>query len=66
MDFFLWEYLKQLIYPVPFRAIEDRAARLQTAVTVVDANMLRHVQENSLQSTAILLEMDYGHFEHLL
>jgi hypothetical protein len=43
MAFFLWEYLKQMIYAVPPRTIENHAASLQTAMTVVDANMLRHV-----------------------
>jgi hypothetical protein len=66
MEFFLWEYLKQLVYAVLPRTIEDHAARLQAAVTVVNASMLRHVQENSLKCTAGCLEMGDGHFEHLL
>jgi hypothetical protein len=33
---------------------------------MVDANMLRHVGENDVQHTAICLEMDGSHFEHML
>jgi hypothetical protein len=43
MDIFLWGHLKELVYAVPPRTIEALMARLQAAVTMVDANMLRHV-----------------------
>jgi hypothetical protein len=66
MDFFLWGHLKGQVYAVPPRTIDDLVARLQAAVTTVDANMLRHVQENAVWRTAIYLEMNRGHFEHLL
>jgi hypothetical protein len=39
-DFFLWRHLKEHVYAVPHRTIEDLVARLQEAVTTVDANML--------------------------
>jgi hypothetical protein len=39
MDFFLWGHLKEQVYAVPPRTIEDLVARLQAAVTTVDANM---------------------------
>jgi hypothetical protein len=39
VDFFLWGYVKEQVYAVPARAIEDLVARLQAAVTTVDANM---------------------------
>jgi hypothetical protein len=64
MEFFLWGHLKQHIYAVPPRTSEDLAERLETALTVVDANMLRHVRENGAQITAICLEMEVDLFEH--
>jgi hypothetical protein len=66
MDFFLWGHLKEQVYTVPPRTIEDLVARLQAVVRTVDTNMLRRVQENAMQRTAVCLEMDGGHFEHLL
>jgi hypothetical protein len=41
-------------------------ARPEAGVTVVDANMLRHVQENAVWFTTFCPEMDGGHFKHLL
>jgi hypothetical protein len=46
--------------------IEDVVARLQAAVTTVDANMLGHIRENAVRHTAVCLEMDGRRFEHLL
>jgi hypothetical protein len=40
MDCFLWRHLKEHVYAVPIRAIEDVAARVQAVVTPVDASML--------------------------
>jgi hypothetical protein len=43
MDFFLWGHLKEYVYAVPTRIVEDLTVRLQEAVTMVDANMSRRV-----------------------
>jgi hypothetical protein len=66
MDFFLWGHLKEQVYAVPPRTIEDLVQRLQAGVTTVDAHMLRRVRENAVRRTAVCLEMDGGRFEHLL
>jgi hypothetical protein len=36
MDFFLWVHLREHVYVVWRRTVEDRLARLQAAVTAVD------------------------------
>jgi hypothetical protein len=66
MDFFLWGHLKEQVYAIPPRTIEDLVARFKAAVTTVDGSMLRRVRENSVPRTAVCLEMDGGRFEHLL
>jgi hypothetical protein len=38
MDFFLWTHVKEHIYAVPTRAIEDAAGRVEATVTTVDAS----------------------------
>jgi hypothetical protein len=48
------------------RTIENLVAKLQAAVTMVDANMLRCGRENGVQCTAVCLEMDEDRFERLL
>jgi hypothetical protein len=59
LDFFLWRHLKEHVYAVPPTSIDDLVARLHTAVTIVDAGMLRRVKENTLPSawkcTALVL-----------
>jgi hypothetical protein len=66
MEVFLWGHLKEQVYAVPPRTIEDLVARLQAAVTTVDANILRCVRQNAVRRAAVCLEMDGGRFEHLL
>jgi hypothetical protein len=63
--FFLWGHLKEHVYAVSPRVIEDLMAVFQAAVTMVNAVMLRHVQEKAMWGTAACLEMDGGHSEHL-
>lgn len=48
------------------RTIKDLLAWLQAAVTVIDVNVLRLIQENVMQCTAVYLEMNWGYFEHQL
>jgi hypothetical protein len=55
--------VKEHIYAVPPRTIADVVARLQTAVTMVDAYMLRYVfRENAARDIAVCLEIDGGRF----
>jgi hypothetical protein len=63
-DLTAMEHLKEHGYAASPRTIEDLVARLQA--TVAAANMLRRVLENSVQRTAVCLELDKGRFEHLL
>jgi hypothetical protein len=51
-------HLKERVYAVCPRIIGDLVARLQAAVTAVDAIMLRRVRENTVWSTAVSLEID--------
>jgi hypothetical protein len=54
LDFFLWRHLKEHAYIASSTRIEDLLARLHAAVTAVDAGMLQHVPENTMQHTAVL------------
>lgn len=46
------------------RLMKDLVPRLQAAVTMTDASMLRHVWENAVWCPAVCIKMDGGHFEH--
>jgi hypothetical protein len=52
IDFFLWGHLKEHVYAVPLRIVEDLVAGCQETVTMVDANMSRRVRDNAERSTA--------------
>jgi hypothetical protein len=56
MDFSFWGYMKEHLYAVPRRTMEDFVGILQAAATMVDANMFRRVRENSVQCTAVCLK----------
>jgi hypothetical protein len=58
--------LDEHIYAVPSRDIEDFVARLQAAMTTVDANMLRRVAENTVRRAAFCLETEGGRLDQLL
>jgi hypothetical protein len=66
IDFLLRGNVKEHVYAVPSRAIEELVARLQAAVITVDVKMLRHVRQNSVRRTAVCFEMDGGRFDHQL
>jgi hypothetical protein len=59
-------YLKEYVYTVPLRTIEDLVTGRQAAITTVDVNMSRCVRDSSVLRTAACLEIDGGRFEHLL
>jgi hypothetical protein len=66
IDFLLRGNLKEHVYAVPPRTIEDLVARIQAAVATADAETSRRVREKSVRRTAICLQTDGGRFEHLL
>jgi hypothetical protein len=48
-------YLKEHVYTVPTKTIEDFVARLQVSLTKFDTNMLRSVRENVVRRSAVCL-----------
>jgi hypothetical protein len=66
LEFFMLEHLMGHIYVVPPRATVDIMAKFQTAVTAIDAYVLRRVRGNAVRRTALFLEMGAGRFKHLL
>jgi hypothetical protein len=64
--FFIWGHLKEYVYAVPPRTVEDLPVRLQAGVTTVDANMSRRVRENAARRNVACFEMDGGRFKHLM
>jgi hypothetical protein len=59
-------HLKEHVYAIPRRTIEDFVGRFQAAVTTVNANTLRRVRERAVRCPVDCFEMDGGGFEHVL
>jgi hypothetical protein len=61
--FFLWGHVKNVIYNRPMHNEEDLRNRLQEAFGTITPEMVR---ASKLRRAQLCLEMNGGHFEHLL
>lgn len=67
LDFFLWGHLKSNVYRLPIDTEADLRARIQDALGSVTTEMITNATTRSLLRRAQLcLQMNGGHFEHLL
>jgi hypothetical protein len=67
LDFFLWGHLKSLIYRRPINSETDLGVRIQEAFVSVTEEMITNATTRSLLRRAQLcIQMNGGHFEHLL
>jgi hypothetical protein len=66
LDFFLWGYVKNVVYNRPIHNEEDLRNRLQEAFRTITPEMVRASKLNLLRRAQLCLEMNGGHFEHLL
>jgi hypothetical protein len=66
VDFFLWGYVKNVVYNRPIHNEEDLRNRLQEAFGTITPEMVRASKLNLLRRAQLCLEMNGGHFEHLL
>jgi hypothetical protein len=67
LDFFLWGHLKFLIYRRPINSEADLRVRIQEAFISVTEEIITNATTRSLLRRAQLcIQMNGGHFEHLL
>jgi hypothetical protein len=66
LDFFLWGYVKIVVYNRPIHNEEDFRNRLQGVFGTITPEMVRASKLNLLRRAQLCLEMNGGHFEHLL
>jgi hypothetical protein len=67
-DFFLWGYIKSLVYATQINTIEKLRERVENAATVIRNNriLLGRVEECYLRRIESCLHNNGNHFEHLL
>ena len=68
LDFFLWGYLKSLVYETPVRNEEDLLAKIMASCTHVEAipGIFQRVRESMTRRCNLCIEANGQHFEQLL
>lgn len=68
LDFFLWGYLKSLVYAIPVNSLEQLQQRINQGCHQIRANdgVLERVRLSFRRRCRACLEMGGGHFEHLI
>lgn len=66
LDFFLWGYIKGIVYNTPPTTADDMKNRIIDAFRTVTPRMLSRVMNSFEKRISKCLEMDGRHFEHLL
>jgi hypothetical protein len=59
-------YLKNYIYREPINILEELNDQIHETLATVIPNMLRLARENLMKRARLFLQMNGGHFEHLL
>lgn len=65
MDFFLWGYIKSLVYETEPLNVEDLKGRIRVAMGTITPAMLRSVRRSLTTRLEECLANDGQHFEHL-
>lgn len=66
LDFFLWGYVKHLIYQFPAENLEELANKIEEALDNITPEMLRHVRVGLINRLLICTENGGEHIEHIL
>lgn len=66
LDFFLWGYIKGIVYNTPPTTPDNLKQRIREAFLNVSPRMLANVAESFRKRICLCLESDGRHFEHLI
>lgn len=66
LDFFLWGFIKQKVMATAPTTPENMKNRIRQACTLVTADMLNRVRNSCQKRILKCLEVNGGHFQHLL
>jgi hypothetical protein len=67
LDFFLWGHVKNVVYRHPIDTEEQQLkGRIQEAFATITPEMVRNSKRSLLRRARLCLQMNGGHFEHLL
>ncbi|RZB39881.1 hypothetical protein BDFB_010320, partial [Asbolus verrucosus] len=66
LDFFLWEYIKEQTYRQPVHTLVELVNRINGAIETITTEMISSSLESLVRRAHICLQVNGGHFEHLL
>jgi hypothetical protein len=66
LDFFLWGYVKNVVYRHPIDTEEKLRGRIQEAFATITPEMVTNSKRSLLRRARLCLQMNGGHFEHSL
>jgi len=66
LDFFLWGHLKSKIYATEPESLDDLRNRITNECQRITPDMLRNVREHFRQLLYYCMEVNGGHFQHLI
>lgn len=66
MDFFWWGYVKEQVYKTPATTKEDMKNRIREVFRTADVNMLHRASRAFEDRIHYCMEVNGGHFEHLI
>jgi hypothetical protein len=64
LDFFLWGYVKNIVYRSPIATEEQRRGCVQEAFATITPEMVTNSKLSLLQLAQLCLQMNGGHFKH--
>ncbi len=64
LDFFLWTFLKNIVYKDALRNIAEIKKKIESAIRITDTIMRLTVSSNLLQMASSCLVNEEGHFEY--
>ncbi|KAL7307873.1 hypothetical protein TKK_0000191 [Trichogramma kaykai] len=66
LDFFLWGYIKSIVYKTTPRDVNQCQNRIRDAFASLDGDMVRRASQGVIRRAELVLQENGGHIEHLL
>ena len=66
LDFFLWGYVKELVYHEPPTTMENMQDSIRVAFQLVNNQMLTKVEDSFVKQLRSCIHQNGQHFEHVL
>lgn len=66
MDFFVWGHMKEFIYRESIDSDIELLAKLTESLEIITPQMIQRAYQNLIKRARLCIEVQGGHFEHLL